>query len=192
LAAFLFSTLTALYPDIRAFDERFLWVIRDTMTQKKSIDNMINYATRNGFNNLLIQVRGRGDAFYHSRLIPQSELLKKTSFDPLDYVIKKAHENGLKVHAWVNVYLIWSNRNDPESQEHVINTHPEWIDKNDNEMTTLFNDSNQVGYEGQYLAPHHPKVKKYLLSIFREIVALYDLDGLHFDLCQVSGCRIWE
>ena len=152
------------------------------MVDRQSIDQMIVFAKENGINNLLVQVRGRGDALYNSKLIPRSELLKNTSFDPLYYVIKKAHANGIKVHAWMNVYLIWSKIQDPTSENHVLNRNPEWIDKNGNEPTTLFNNNNNnMSGEGYYLAPHHPEVKQHLLSVFREITALYDFDGLHLD-----------
>ena len=181
LAALLFLLISNIYPGFRSFNERCLWVVRNTMTDRQSIDRMVAFAKENGMNHLLIQVRGRGDALYNSKLIPRSELLKNTSFDPLSYVIMKAHANGLKVHAWMNVYLIWSKIQDPISENHVFNSHPEWIDKNGNGQTSLFNNNNNMTGEGHYLAPHHPKVKQHLLSVFREITALYDLDGLHLD-----------
>ncbi len=181
LAAFLFFTISKIYPGFSSFNERCIWVVRTTMQTSESIDQMVAFAKENGFNHILVQVRGRGDALYHSNLVPRSPLLKNTSFDPLYYVIRKAHENGLKVHAWLNVYLIWSKNNRPNSQNHVFNSHPEWIDKNGNEFTTLFSTDKNVDGEGFYLAPHHSEVKQHLISVFREISALYDIDGLHLD-----------
>ena len=35
--------------------------------------------------------------------------------------------------------------------------------------------------EVYFLAPHHPEVQKHLLAVFRELTALYDLEGLHLD-----------
>ncbi|MFQ6676804.1 MAG: glycoside hydrolase family 10 protein [Fidelibacterota bacterium] len=182
LTAFLFFTISSeIYPGFLSFNERCLWVVRSTMQKRESIDQMIEFAKNNGFNHILVQVRGRGDALYNSKLVPRSELLEDTVFDPLYYVIRKAHQNGLKVHAWMNVYLIWSKTILPNSQNHVLNSHPEWIDKNGNEFTSLFKTDNKIDGEGYYLAPHHPEVKKHLLSVFREISALYDIDGLHLD-----------
>ena len=181
LTALLFVSISNIYPGFQSFDQRCLWVVRNTMVDRRSIDQMILFAKENGINHLLVQVRGRGDALYNSKLIPRSELLKNTSFDPLYYVIMKAHANGLKVHAWMNVYLVWSKIQDPTSLTHVYNSHPEWIDKNGNELNSLFNNKTNIPGEGYYIAPHHPKVKQHLLSVFREITALYDLDGLHLD-----------
>ena len=37
------------------------------------------------------------------------------------------------------------------------------------------------GIEGFYLAPNHPEVNPYLISIFKDLIENYDLDGLHLD-----------
>lgn len=181
MVALLFFCVNQMFAGLTAFEEKCLWVVRNTMTSKKSIDEMIKFAQSNGFNNLLVQVRGRGDAFYQTQLVPKSELIQNPDFDPLAYVIDKAHTNGLTVHAWVNVYLIWSSKNIPRDLHHVYNEHPDWIDSNGYEATSLLNQKNAINGEGYFLAPHHPEVRKYLLAIFRELTALYNIDGLHLD-----------
>ncbi len=37
------------------------------------------------------------------------------------------------------------------------------------------------GNEGFYLSPNHPKVNSYLLTVFRDLIENYELDGLHLD-----------
>ena len=181
LAALLFFCINPIIAGIDAFEERCLWVVRNTMTNKQAIDEMIEFADVNGFNNLLVQVRGRGDAYYNSQLVPRSELLRDSAFDPLAYVLKKAHERGLTVHAWVNVYFIWASEKPPRALHHLYNRHPNWIDTNGNNDESSYNDENEKMGEGYFLAPHHPEVQKHLLAVFRELTALYDLDGLHLD-----------
>ena len=51
------------------FKERYLWVVRTSMVSKESIDQMVQYAVINRFNNIVVQVRGRGDAFYNSKFV---------------------------------------------------------------------------------------------------------------------------
>jgi len=181
LTALLFISHDRITAGINQFDERCLWVVRDIMTNEQAIDEMIEFADENGFNNLLVQVRGRGDAYYRSQLVPRSELLLDPFFDPLAYVIDRAHAKDLNVHAWVNVYLVWSTVNRPRALHHVYNGHSDWIDTNGNDTATLFNKENDIAGEGYFLAPHHPEVNKHLLAIFRELTALYELDGLHLD-----------
>ena len=147
---------------------------------------MIEFATLNRFNQLLVQVRGRGDAYYNSNLVPRSHLIKDTDFDPLAYLIPKAKENGIQVHAWVNTYLLWSSRVKPVQQNHLLYTNPEWIDQDKRVQLNIPGELKKLnggrnGNEGFYLSPNHPKVNTYLISIFRELIENYELDGLHLD-----------
>ena len=88
------------------------------------------FAVVNRFNNIIVQVRGRGDAFYNSKFVPKSSLIKEPDLDPLAYLLPKAKEKGLKVHVWLNTYLLWSSGIKPIQSEHLANTKIEWIDHN--------------------------------------------------------------
>ena len=184
--ALLFSILSALPNQRGEFESRYLWVVRNSITTKADIENMIEFATLNRFNNLLVQVRGRGDAYYKSNLVPKSNLIKDINFDPLAYLIPLANENGIRVHAWVNTYLLWSSRVMPVQKNHVLKSNPDWIDQNINKKINIsiemkkFN-GGKNGIEGFYLAPNHPEVNPYLISIFKDLIENYDLDGLHLD-----------
>ena len=61
--------LIAEYNNIRA-----LWVVRDHMITPESIDKVLTFAKINNYNHLFVQVRGRGDAYYQSNLVPRSHL----------------------------------------------------------------------------------------------------------------------
>ena len=86
-------------------------------------------ARDHGFNTLLVQVRGRGDAYYTSELEPRAaELVRQpASFDPLATVIDDAHQAGLRVHAWMNLNLVSSAAELPSARDHIIYRHPEWL-----------------------------------------------------------------
>ena len=68
------------------FNVRALWVVRDHVTSKESIDRVLMFAEQNNYNHLFVQIRGRGDAYYNSSLVPRTHLLKDTYFDPLQYI----------------------------------------------------------------------------------------------------------
>src|SRR6185369_5987198 len=55
-----------------AREVRALWVVRDTMTSPESVKEMVRRAKENGFTDLVVQVRGRGDAYYNSRVEPRA------------------------------------------------------------------------------------------------------------------------
>ncbi len=163
------------------FQYRYLWVVRNALTNEQAIDKMVKFAAENGFNRLLVQVRGRGDALYNSQLVPRSELLTHSDFDPLAYVITQARDRGMEIHAWLNVYLAWSSKNRPRTDNHVYNCHQDWIDQRKYALETFLGDGQPADDEAFYLAPHHPQVNEHLLTVFQEIATLYDLDGLHLD-----------
>src|SRR4051812_10840502 len=68
-----------------AEETRALWVLRSSLTSPESIASLVRTAREQGFNTLLVQVRGRGDAYYASTLEPRAAELARqpAGFDPL-------------------------------------------------------------------------------------------------------------
>ena len=162
-----------------------LWVVRDALKSEKSIDELINFASEKQINDLFVQVRGRGDALYNSQIIPRSQLLPESDFDTLLYLLQNIKGKGIKVHAWVNVYLIWSNKILPKDKKHLIYNNEEWIDTTEEWPRNINRDLNSISKnndgEGIFLAPNHPEVNNYLISVFKELLDNYKIDGLHLD-----------
>src|SRR5438876_8342342 len=113
----------------RSDEVRALWVVRNTLTSPEKIHSMVERASAAGFNTLIVQVRGRGDAYYKSRWEPRAIELKDqpTDFDPLAVTLAEAHGRGLKVHAWLNTSLLANLDALPTDPNHVYNKHPEWL-----------------------------------------------------------------
>ncbi len=167
---------------------RGLWVIRHTLNSPEGIEAMLRFAAAHGFTDLFVQVRGRGDAYYHSHFEPPAEDLPP-NFDPLAEVLQKARPYSLRVHAWLNVFYIWSKEHPPESSAHLFYQHPEWII-----YPTRYNpqeaDSNMTGRrneEGLYLSPLLPEVQTHLLNVVEDILSQYHVDGLHLDYIRFPG-----
>ena len=170
-----------------SFDIRALWIVRDDMVSKNSIDKILLFAKENNYNHLFVQVRGRGDAYYSSRIVPRSHLLAKTEFDPLKYIIKQARYENIAIHAWINLYYLWSSSVPPSQSDHLLFTHPEWLDTKypDNIKVQETLDAMSVNRkkfgEGFYLSPTHPEVDAHLQHVVTELIQNYKLDGIHFD-----------
>ena len=184
---------------LRAQDEvRALWVVRTTLASPAGIATMVTAARSGGFNTLVVQVRGRGDAYFQQGLEPRpASLAARPSFDPLATTIAMAHEAGLQVHAWINVNLIASAVDLPAAREHVVYRHPEWLmvpRALAEEVSAL--DPHSPGYvgrlaryaraqsaevEGLYLSPVSADSVAYTTSVVRDIARRYDIDGVHFD-----------
>lgn len=180
-------------------ETRALWVVRTTMVSPESVRELVRRAKENGFTDLIVQVRGRGDAYYNSRIEPRAEDLanQPANFDPLAVTIAEAHRFGIKVHAWINIYLVANIESLPKSKEHLIYKHPEWVMVPRGVAAELYGVApsspeyldriiehtrgNRDELEGLFVSPAHPGVKENLLNIWIEIATRYEVDGLHFD-----------
>lgn len=189
---------TGLRP-VRTFAEvRGLWVVRSSMTSEAEVLAMVENAASAGFNTLIVQVRGRADAFYRSSLEPRAETLTgPDGFDPLALAVTEGHRRGLAVHAWVNTHLVWGPAPNPRSPDHLVNARPDWLGVPRalaEELFTLapndaryvdalrrYADRNRGTVEGIYTSPSHPEVKARVHEVWMELLDRYDLDGIHFD-----------
>jgi uncharacterized lipoprotein YddW (UPF0748 family) len=167
-------------------ETRALWVVRHAISTPGRVDAVVDLATQMNINTLLVQVRGRGDAFYKSDLAPPAEILEAAppGFDPLERMIERAHAQGLEVQAWINVYLVWSAGAPPHSPLHIVNAHPDWISvRADGRrlVEMVPEEFEEQKLEGMYLAPGNPEVRRYLRDVVHEIVSKYKVDGIHLD-----------
>src|SRR5437764_5566250 len=112
-----------------AVEVRALWVLRSSITSPASISALVRTAHDQGFNTLLVQVRGRADAYYASNLEPRASELSRqlAAFDPLKQLLSDAHQAGIRVHAWVSMNLVSSAVELPSAPDHLIYRHPEWL-----------------------------------------------------------------
>jgi len=118
-----------LCPALAAQEVRALWVVRTTLTSPEKIRQLVQSAADNGFNTLIVQIRGRGDSYYKSRVEPRAIELKDQppTFDPLALTIEEANKRGLKVHGWLNTNLLANLDALPTDPAHVYHKHPEWL-----------------------------------------------------------------
>jgi uncharacterized lipoprotein YddW (UPF0748 family) len=171
---------SVLYCEVRA-----LWVMPWNITNKEQIDEMLFDAYENNQTEVLAEVRYRADAMYipnkynsvFNNPDPRSSILKNTSFDPLDYMIEKAHSYGIQVQAWIVVLNSVQTNKDLASTNHIYKNHSDWI------MTDTYgNRMNASNYMGYFIDPGIPEVKNYLINVMLDIVSNYpDLDGIHLD-----------
>jgi len=165
--------------------DRYLWVIRDVLKSKKSIDDMVNFAIEKNINHLFVQVRGRGDSFYESQFTSRSQILREGEFDPLAYLLDTANGKGINIHAWVNVYILWSSKSLPNDERHILHMQQQWLDTTEEWPVDVGKKLDMVAVnnnnEGLFLSPNHPDVNGYLIKVFRELITNYDIDGLHLD-----------
>jgi len=149
---------------------------------RREIDAIVARTVDIGCNAIIFQVRPTGDSFYESEIFPWSQWLSGTQgvgipgFDPLAYWIESCHANGIELHAWLNPYRIihtLTNSSDPGSlaPNHPVRLQPE--------LAVAWTASN--GNKGLFLDPGLPEARKLIIDSIKELVAKYDVDGVHID-----------
>ena len=181
---------------------RALWVTRSSLTSAGAISTLVTTAHQQGFNTLLVQVRGRADAYYATTLEPRAADLARqpAAFDPLAAVLAEARPRGIRVHAWISLNLVSSAVELPSSPDHLIYKHPEWLmvpRAIAQDLARL--DPNNPAYvgkiarwtraelesvEGLYATPLQPEAAAYAARVTADLARRYDLDGVHLDYAR--------
>jgi uncharacterized lipoprotein YddW (UPF0748 family) len=177
---------------------RALWVVRTTLNHPDSTKAMVQRAHDAGFNTLIVQVRGRGDAFYDARWEPRSpSIVEKQGYDPLALTIKEAHRRGMTVHAWLNTHLLANMDAPPTDARHIYNARPDLLavpyplarelyrmDPADPQYRAKIIEYSKTArdrVEGVYMSAAAPETKEHIYSLWMDVLDKYDVDGLNFD-----------
>lgn len=135
---------------------------------RSSISRVYDNCVSLGVNTVFVHVRSHSDAYYESAYFPRTKYLGG-SYDPLPIMIEEAHKRGLSFQAWINP-LRGCSVNDIKRE----NGYPlyDWAGGE----TRLVEVNNYY-----YLNPAYPEVVDLIAKGAEEIVAKYDVDGLHID-----------
>jgi len=164
---------------------RAIWVTRFDYKTAADVNRIIENCADAGFNVLLFQVRGNGTAFYDSSLEPWADELGggDPGFDPLALAIDEAHARGVELHAYVNAMPAWRGTEPPSNPEQLYNKHPDWFwydaEGIRQPLVHQVGDRRRAWYVS--VNPCLPEVREYLVDVFEDLVARYDVDGLHLD-----------
>ena len=139
--------------------------------QAELIEILDNLKAAN-FYTVLFQTRTRGDVLYKSAIEPYNSILTgkvggNPGYDPLAFAVAECHKRGMECHAWMVTIPLGTRK-------HVAALGKESVTKRKPAIC--------VPYKREYfLNPGHPQTKEYLMSLVREVVERYDVDGVHFD-----------
>lgn len=146
--------------------------VQSMKKQQAELIEILDRLKAANFNTVLFQTRTRGDVLYNSSIEPYNSILTGKSggnpgYDPLAFAVSECHKRGMECHAWM-VAIPLGNR------KHVASLGRASVTKRKSEIC--------VPYKREYfLNPGHPQTKEYLMSLVREVVERYDVDGVHFD-----------
>ena len=198
----LISASNPITQEVRAlWVTRFEWTSSSHAVTTTDLDAIVDNAAAAHFNLLLFQIRGTADAFYPSTLEPWSARMTGSltqtlgvdpGWDPLAYMIARAHANGMQVHAYMNMYPTWicgygaPPHTTPEhlfwtlSYSTAWNTWRVW----DNTYTAM-----NLATCGSYLwaTPALSLTNQHIVAVSVDLATRYDIDGIHLDNVRYPG-----
>jgi uncharacterized lipoprotein YddW (UPF0748 family) len=183
---------------------RALWVTRFDWTDENGadpskIDEIVDNAASAGFNTLYFQVRGEADAFYDSEFEPWSRRLTKENilgkdpgWDPLQRLIDRAHASGLQVHAYINVYPLWTGcaaPPDDTNPRHLYYQLKNYHGTTDEKLNGVqWNTATEVECSlYSYVSPASIFFDDHLQAVAKDLVQHYAVDGVHLDHIRYIG-----
>ena len=134
-------------------------------------------------NTIVLLVKNANSLYYASKLFPEDVDPQYRNFDILRATVTEAHKRGMKVHAWLTDFLEGPNG-------YAFMHHPEWAALNPDGQTTDFETlGTNRPYPFVWMCPARRPgyTDQYLLPMIREIVANYDVDGIHHDYVRYPG-----
>lgn len=141
-------------------------------SQQRSVCDMLDKLQEANFNTVFFQVRLRGDVAYQSKIERMSSVFSgkegvSPGYDPLAFVLDECHKRGMECHAWFVTYPLGKvSEVRRQGQNSVVKRHPKLCKQHNGEW---------------FLNPGAPGTIDYIMSLVREIVLNYDIDGIHFD-----------
>lgn len=167
---------------------RGIWVecegTNETLSTPQKLAEMIRLSKDTGINTIFLQVHRHNRSWFNSSFADPAPFLnahKKYNLDPLGYTITEAHKQGIKVHAWINLYRIGKNLD-----VHIIKKLGRNVVTRDGHGRSLLEyPVNKLPDGGYWLDPGDMSVQKYILDMVGEILKKYPLlDGIHLDFIR--------
>ena len=172
------SVITLAKKEMRAVWMATVWEIDwpqglySEAAQKKKYTDYLDKFVECNVNAVFVQIRPTADAFYNSSYESWSKSItgvagKDPGYDVLAFMIAEAHARNLEFHAWMNPYRISTRSNASSAFPALDPKIPSELVKDYNTIR-IYN-------------PALPEVQDRLVSIVKDLISKYDVDGVHFD-----------
>ncbi len=168
--------LTAIYlfiiflNTLPAAEKHGLWVVRYAL-KNDNTKEIISTSRSLGITDLFVQVWALSEDYYRSK-------------EYFANLVKIAHKNNIKVHAWLNVLYVWAGNDKPkiakESYKSLLRTQ---------NRLPKYQELKSEGIEGYYIHPYDEININKLSGMIDELIDNYDVDGIHLDYFRYPSLK---
>ena len=146
---------------------------------RKRMEQVLDNTVKDGFNTVVLQLRPNADSIYPSDVYPPSKYAVGSyagdfQYDPVAIVVELCKERNLSVHGWINPMR-------GMTEDEIKQVDDKYLIKQ------WYNDQTKKGdyivfvNKNWYLNIAHPEVRKLICDGAAEILARYEMDGVHMD-----------
>lgn len=161
-----------------------MWVVRHSLTSPDQLEKLLEVTLALRMDILLVQVNGRGEAYYNSTLLPKDPSIKE-DFDPLAYLLSQAKALDVEIHAWINAYTVGSFSSPPMHPNHLLVKHPSWVLVDDKNRSLLeYHPPSSEALPTFMLEPGLLEVQDFLTRVYGEVASSYPVHGIHLDFLR--------
>ncbi len=162
------------------------------VASREALTSAIHQARKAKFNAVILQARALADAYYLSETEPTAFSLPPRFTDPLQVALAESVEKldargqtQPKVKVIAALELLRAHSRDVSSAPQkgsILTRQPNWV--------TFDVENKAIDEEGfLYLDPALPEVQEYLVSIVKELVTRYPVDGVLLDGLRYTGTQ---
>lgn len=162
----------------KAVEERSVW-FRSSVKSDEDVLAVIKKCVEYNINAIYVETwyNGKTIGMTENPLI-QHYTAQHGDYDALEGFVRIGHEYGIQIHAWVENFFIGTTNQQQNDSEHLSNYNEDWL--------LLDRDGKHYYVSAEYgnfifLNPQNRECRDLVLSIYRELLENYELDGLHLD-----------
>jgi len=156
-------------------ETRALWANPNSFTTREATDALVERAARARLNAIIPDIFVRDTFVGRSDLMPMASSVKEEGFDPLGYLIERAHAAGIEVHPWFCVTY-----RDAKFRERLPGVE-------------ILDEQGKVRALGADV--HRPEYRDFIVKLMVGVARDYPVDGIHLDYirsmedCYCQKCR---
>lgn len=137
---------------------------------RRAAKELLEDAKESGVNTVYFHVHPNGDSYYDSEIFPRGVYFDG-DYDPLAIMTETAHSMGISLHAWINPLRLQTEEQMNRLGDDFIVK--KWIDEGSPNVRLV---------NGRwYLNPAYDEVVDLVSETAEEILAKYQVDGIHID-----------